>query len=196
MTGPEAVVYLVRHGRTALNEAGVLRGWLDPPLDETGEAEAARLGDGLAPAGLAAVVTSPLRRARQTATAIAHAAGVRLEVDDRLVDRDYGEWAGTAASDLTRRFGSVDAAPGVENSDHLTKRAVMAVTDAADRWAPAAVAVVAHDAVNRAVLSSLVPGVGGPDGVAQRTGCWNRLEHNRGRWSASIVDALPDDRRP
>ncbi|MGH2843820.1 MAG: histidine phosphatase family protein, partial [Solirubrobacteraceae bacterium] len=43
----EAVVtvFLVRHGRTALNAAGVLRGHLDPPLDDVGVEEAGRLGE-------------------------------------------------------------------------------------------------------------------------------------------------------
>ncbi|MHB8465132.1 MAG: histidine phosphatase family protein [Acidimicrobiales bacterium] len=193
MTAPDAVVYLVRHGRTALNAAGVLRGRLDPPLDEFGEAEAARLATTLASAGLAAVETSPLGRAHQTAAAIAGAAGVPLEVDDRLIDRDYGQWAGAPAGDLVARFGSVDAAPGVEGREALTKRAVLALTDSANRWAPLPVAFVAHDAVNRAVLSFLVPSVGEPDGIPQRTGCWNRLDRNSGHWSAPIVDARPDD---
>ena len=195
MTAPDAVVYLVRHGRTALNAASLLRGRLDPPLDDVGEQEAARAGAALAAVGLMTVATSPLQRAHQTAAAIARATGVPLEVDDRLVDRDYGEWAGTAAEDLARRFGSVDAAPGVEDRAELTRRAVAAVTDAVDPWAPAPVAVVAHDAVNRAVLSHLVPAVGAPDGVPQRTGCWNRLERTGGHWSAPIIDALPDGDR-
>src|SRR4029077_11914487 len=60
-------VYLVRHGQTPLNESGVLRGLADRALDETGCAQAERLADALGPRGLAAVIASPLLRARQTA---------------------------------------------------------------------------------------------------------------------------------
>jgi hypothetical protein len=70
-----AVVYLVRHGRTALNAGGLLRGRSDPALDEVGCGEAAALGGLLRDVELAGVVTSPLLRARQTAEAIAVASG-------------------------------------------------------------------------------------------------------------------------
>jgi broad specificity phosphatase PhoE len=65
-----AVVYLVRHGRTELNAAGLLRGRLDPPLDDMGEREAAALGQQFARVTIAAIVSSPLERGRQTAEAI------------------------------------------------------------------------------------------------------------------------------
>ncbi|MBO0747342.1 MAG: histidine phosphatase family protein, partial [Acidimicrobiaceae bacterium] len=55
-------LYLARHGRTPLNAAGVLRGRLDPPLDEEGRAEAARLGSALGGVGVRLVVASPLQR--------------------------------------------------------------------------------------------------------------------------------------
>src|SRR6266511_4128686 len=65
------VVYLVRHGRTPLNAAGLLRGRLDPPLDDTGAQEAAALGRVFQGVTAASVFSSPLVRARQTAAAIA-----------------------------------------------------------------------------------------------------------------------------
>lgn len=52
-------VLLVRHGRTALNVAGQLRGHLDPPLDATGQAEARDLAADLAGRGPVRILTSP-----------------------------------------------------------------------------------------------------------------------------------------
>jgi broad specificity phosphatase PhoE len=68
-TGPAdcTLVYLVRHGQTPLNESGVLRGLLDPPLDEAGHLQAGRLGAVLGPQMPSVIATSPLLRARQTA---------------------------------------------------------------------------------------------------------------------------------
>jgi broad specificity phosphatase PhoE len=80
------VVYLVRHGQTPLNESGVLRGLADPALDETGRGQAARLGAALGPRGLAAVFSSPLVRARQTAQPVAERAGLDVAVDQCLLD--------------------------------------------------------------------------------------------------------------
>ena len=63
-------VILVRHGRTALNAADLLRGRLDPELDDVGLDEVAALAEVLAPREPARIVCSPLHRAVQTASAI------------------------------------------------------------------------------------------------------------------------------
>ena len=197
MTQPDAVIYLVRHGRTALNAAGVLRGRLDPPLDGVGIGEATALAKLFGAVPLTAVVTSPLLRARQTAAAIAEMTGATLALEEGLLDRDYGPCAGLTSDDVVARFGSVEAPPGVEPVDVVVARAVAAVRALARVWAPGPVAVVAHDAVNRHLLGHLVPELGDPDAIGQRTGCWNRLEFRSSRWAAPVVDAVCDDgRRP
>ncbi len=89
-------VFLVRHGETALNAAGVLRGQLDVPLNATGEAEATALSEVFRGVPLSTVVSSPLRRAVDTARPVAAASGAHFTIDDRLSDRFYGEWAGHA----------------------------------------------------------------------------------------------------
>jgi broad specificity phosphatase PhoE len=188
---PDAVVVLVRHGRTSLNAAGSLRGRLDPPLDDVGEIEAVALGEALAGVGFDTVVTSPLTRARQTAQAIAGVSGARLEVDPDLVDRDYGPWTGSPAADVTRRFGSIEAAPDIEPAELFVSRCAAAVTAAAGRAGRIPLVVVAHDAVNRAVLQHLVPALGDGAGLSQRTGCWNRLERRGDVWWAPVIDAVP-----
>jgi len=197
VTLPDVVVYLVRHGRTPLNAEGILRGRLDPPLDDAGRAEAAVLGDLFVDVPLAAVVTSPLSRARETAQPIAAATGAPLEVDPALTDRDYGPWAGTRQDEVEGRFGSLDAAPGIEPAAVFAARVADALNRLADRWAPGPIAVVAHVAVNRYALARLVPGLGSPVDIPQHTGCWNRLVRANGSWSAPIVDGIPSDgRRP
>lgn len=186
-----AVVFLLRHGRTTLNADGRLRGRLDPALDDVGLAEAAALGRVFAHLGVATVVSSPLARAVQTAEHVAAACGLRVDVDDRLADRDYGEWAGARPDALVRSFGSVDAAPGVEPPGNLTARATAAVAAHAPQRGERPTVLVAHDVVNRAILAALVPSLGPAAGISQRTGCWNRLELVDGQWSAPIVDARP-----
>src|ERR1700761_1989610 len=89
------VVYLARHGQTPMNEAHVLRGLADPPLDDIGREQARRLGAALGPRGLSGVVASPLLRARQTARPAADRAGLDVMADWCLLDRDYGQWTGT-----------------------------------------------------------------------------------------------------
>jgi broad specificity phosphatase PhoE len=65
-------VYLARHGRTALNAEGWLRGLRDPPLDEVGIAEACRLADALAVQSPVAVVSSPFAASDRDRTGNRH----------------------------------------------------------------------------------------------------------------------------
>ena len=104
-------VYLARHGRTALNAAGLLRGRLDEPLDEVGWVEAASLSELFAGIMLQEIVCSPLIRARDTALAISAARGVEVKIVQEFVDRDYGPWSGKPREHVERRYGSVDGAP-------------------------------------------------------------------------------------
>ncbi len=157
MTEPPAVL-LIRHGRTELNAAGRLRGLLDPPLDDVGRTQVDRLAARLAPmitSGKAAkVLTSPLRRAVQTAQAVADRTGLPVEVDQRLTDRDYGEWAGQPPDEVARRWGSVDDAPGVEPREKVRARVCSLLHEPANG---ALVVLVSHDAVLHAALESLDP---------------------------------------
>jgi broad specificity phosphatase PhoE len=192
----ERVLYLVRHGRTELNRAGVLRGRLDLPLDDVGTREAAAVAEVFAAVPLDAVVASPLARAHATAGMIAAGRSTAVAVDDALTDRDYGPWAGTARERVEALHGSVDAAPGVELREAFERRVVAAATAHAARHHR--VLIVAHDAVNRALLAHLCADLPGPaDALPQPTGCWNRLDARAGGWTASIVGAVPGDgRRP
>ncbi len=188
------LLYLVRHGRTALNAAGELRGHLDVPLDDVGEHEATSLAELFAPVPLAIVFTSPSRRARQTAERIADACGAACVIDERLIDRDYGNWAGTARTTVEQRFGTLDAAPGVEPVAAVRARTMTAVNDVTAAQAGRSVMFVAHDAVNRVVLSTLVPALGSGEDIPQSTGCWNRLRRSD-RWTAEVISADPNDGR-
>jgi broad specificity phosphatase PhoE len=188
-----ARLFVVRHGQTALNNQGALRGHLEVPLDAVGEGEAESLGGLFERVDAEAVVSSPLLRAQQTAAAIAARAMIDVVTDPDLIDRDYGRWAGTPRDEVERAFGSLGAAPGVEPVEQLIRR----VTVALERWAEQAasrpVILVAHDAVNRHALARLVPDLGAADDIPQRTGCWNRLDRHPWEWSAPIVDAVPHD---
>lgn len=184
-------VYLARHGQTPLNESDVLRGLADPALDDIGRQQARRLGAALGPANPAAVIASPLRRARQTAQPVAERAGLQVVTDQRLLDRDYGRWTGTSRESVIERFGSVDDAPGVEPRSAVRDRAIAGLTDIARHNRGGTVVVVSHDAVNRQVLVAFDPALGDPDTVPQDNGCFNFLELRDGRWTVLSINELP-----
>ena len=88
------MLIVVRHGRTEANRDKRLLGRLDVGLDELGRAQAAALAAHVGPVDR--VVSSPLRRTRETAAAW----GVPVESDDRWIELDYGALDGTAMADL------------------------------------------------------------------------------------------------
>ena len=86
------MLVVVRHGRTEANATGLLLGRHDPPLDDTGRAQAVALAAAVGEPDR--VVASPLLRARETAAAF----GRDVEVDERWIELDYGAWDGRPIS--------------------------------------------------------------------------------------------------
>lgn len=150
-------VYLVRHGQTGLNRTGYIRGHANPPLDTHGEDQAHEVGLVLARVRPVKIASSPLARAVQTAGAVAEAAHLVTSVDQRLIDRDFGQWTGFLEAKVAALWGTAASAPGVETDDSIVQRAMPALEDAADAAEAGPVVLVTHDAVIRALLVSLSP---------------------------------------
>ena len=160
---------LVRHGRTSANVSGVLAGRTPGVrLDETGTTQAEKAAARLAAVPLAAVVSSPLERCRQTARAIARAqAGdVRVATDRGLTECDYGDWQGRPLKDLAKEplWKTVQAQPsaahfpGGESMAAMQARVVDAVrrrdAEIEREHGPGAVWVaVSHGDLVKAVLA-------------------------------------------
>jgi broad specificity phosphatase PhoE len=94
------MISFVRHGETALNRDGRLQGRVDSELSDKGLEQAARLASRFKATAVTRLIASPLLRARQTAAAIAEVCGVAVEIDERLVELDYGEWDGRALAEM------------------------------------------------------------------------------------------------
>ncbi len=116
--GRPAITVLLRHGETPLSPERRFAGRGDIPLTETGlrqaRAAAARLA---AQARIGAIVSSPLRRARLTAEAVAAETGLPVAFDGAWSETDFGEWEGLSYAEATRRWPGEMAAwqadPGV-----------------------------------------------------------------------------------
>lgn len=138
------MLILVRHGRTAANAAGLLQGRKDNPLDDVGELQAAAVGAAVGPVDL--VVSSPLRRARQTAAAF----GAEVRIDDRFVELDYGEWEARPVADVAAeswvawRDDPDFRPPGGETLRELGRRVRQGLDDLAPEAAERRIAVVCH----------------------------------------------------
>ena len=133
-----STVILLRHGRTTANTGGVLAGWTPGvQLDETGQTQVRAVAQRLEKVPLAAVVTSPLERCVQTATAVLEGRDVPLRTDDRLGEAHYGDWTGRPIKELAKdplwkvvqQHPSAAVFPGPEGEGlaHTQARAVAAV---------------------------------------------------------------------
>ncbi|WP_308252297.1 bifunctional RNase H/acid phosphatase [Pseudonocardia sp. KRD291] len=100
---------LLRHGQTELSVHRRYSGHGDPELTELGQAQAAAAARALAErftaedVEVAAILTSPLRRARQTAAALAETTAAPLQVRDRLIETDFGGWEGLTFAEARDR---------------------------------------------------------------------------------------------
>ena len=95
---------LVRHAETDWNRERRYQGWTDTDLSETGRAQAEAVGRFLARQPLAAVWSSPLRRARDTALAIADAQGLVVKESPAFIEMGFGEWEGLTTTEVGERF--------------------------------------------------------------------------------------------
>jgi probable phosphomutase (TIGR03848 family) len=164
-----ATVILVRHGRTTANTSGVLAGRsAGVLLDELGTEQAARTAERLAELPLAAIVTSPLERCRQTAAAVAarQQGTVKVVREKGIVEVDYGAWTGRELKTLAKEQlwkvvqGHPAGAtfPEGESMAAMSARSVAAVRrwDAAvetEHGAEATWVAVSHGDVIKAVLA-------------------------------------------
>ncbi|WP_045880046.1 histidine phosphatase family protein [Pseudofrankia sp. DC12] len=97
---------LLRHGRTGWNDSGRFQGQADPPLDEVGRAQAARVAPVIAAMRPDLVVSSDLIRCRATAELI----GLPYRSDARLREIDLGRWSGLNSEEASRLYPEEDAA--------------------------------------------------------------------------------------
>ena len=162
-------VILVRHGRSTANTAGVLAGRVTGVhLDEAGVKQAEAVGDRLAGVRLAAAVTSPLERCRETCKEITRrqATPLRASADKQLSECDYGEWQGRPLKDLAKEKlwktvqgqPSAAAFPGGESMRAMQDRAVAAIRRhdariAAEHGDDAVWVAVSHGDVIKSILA-------------------------------------------
>jgi len=118
------IIYLARHGETAWTISGQHTGRTDLPLTERGEQNARKLGERLRGLTFAKVWTSPLQRARRTCELAGF--GGRAEVDQDLLEWDYGQYEGLRSAEIKAKRPDWDlfrdGCPGGESPEQISAR--------------------------------------------------------------------------
>jgi broad specificity phosphatase PhoE len=153
-------VYLARHGQTAYNHERRFQGQLEVPLDRTGLAQAADLAQRAASHDFAALWSSTLLRARETAEIVAQRIGLPILQDARLMETDAGDWTDRPFAEIEAEtpelfagFATGDPAfafPGGESFVQQGERIAAALADVEAGTLPAL--VVCHGVVIRIAL--------------------------------------------
>lgn len=152
-------VLLVRHGESIWNAEGRWQGSADPPLSDTGRAQAAALADLIKHEGIDLIVASDLSRAIETAEIVGAMLGLpKPVIDGRLRERDVGEISGLTRAEIEERFpgllekwrtGELTKMPGGE--DDITPRVSAGLQAVADSPDGSVVLVVTHGGVIGAI---------------------------------------------
>jgi broad specificity phosphatase PhoE len=146
-------VYLIRHGETEWSLTGQHTGITDIPLTENGRMLAKRLQPVLARQDFVMVLTSPLKRARDTCKL--SGLGAAAQIDDDLVEWDYGEYEGLTSREIRDKAPGWllfnDGCPGGETPEQVRDRADRIIARA--RGAQGNVVLFAHGHLLRVVAA-------------------------------------------
>jgi broad specificity phosphatase PhoE len=165
----QSTLYLVRHGATDANlrRPYVLQGrGIDLPLNPTGAQQAERVAALLAQNSVSAVYSSPMRRALETARAIAARCRVDVVVHDELIECNVGRWEGLRWDGIREQFPeeceNFQRDPsrfpylGGETYSDVARRAVPVLERLLERHRGEEFAVVAHNIVNRVSVATFL----------------------------------------
>lgn len=183
-------IIAVRHGETAWNVDTRLQGHLDIELNDKGRWQARRVAQALAQEPVAAVYSSDLSRAWQTAEHIAGGHGLAVQPEPRLRERAFGHFEGRTFSDIEKelpdqaerwRKRDPEFAPagGGENLLQFRERVTDAVADLSARHPGELVVLVAHGGV----MDLLYRAATGQELQAPRTWLLGNAHINRMLWT-------------
>ena len=204
---------MLRHGQTEYNATRRMQGQLDTDLSELGRRQALAVAEVIARFDPLAVVSSDLRRAYDTATALGDRIGLPVEIDTRLRETHLGEWQGLTHTEVDAvapgarsewRADATWAPPGGENRVDVARRSTAVVGELLDKyenWGDRPIVLVAHGGLISALTAALLdlpldrwPVLGGlgNTGWVQLSGYGEVPSWRLDVWNASATVA-PDD---
>jgi len=162
-------IYIIRHGQTDLNKKHVLQSRIDAPLNDDGIMQAEDAGERLRSDGIFfdMIFSSPLKRAVQTARIIA-GDDVPLQIDDRLLEMDYGPYEGVDLTspppEITLFFSDFvnnPAPEGMETLDSVVERAGQFLEHLKNGAPGGSILISTHAIMMKGLLEYLTPDSGG-----------------------------------
>lgn len=194
----ERRIVLLRHGRTEWNASRRYQGQADPPLDEVGEAQAIEAAALVAAMRPDLLISSDLRRARQTAAKVASLTGLSLTLDVRLRERHLGHWQGLTREEVASRYpdefaewlaGRDVTRRGGESRPEVAERACQLVSELPT---VGLVVLVSHGATVMCLSAALLGLPQTPSILGPLANChWSELRDSGTGWTLRAHNAGP-----
>lgn len=184
-------VCLVRHGETDWNKESRLQGQEDIPLNDTGRKQAKEAGLHLKEMEWDVFITSPLSRAKETATIISEQLdeSIRLVEMDHFKERAFGEGSGLTFEEIRTLYPNRDY-KGQEEWNPFQKRIFDGLHDIQKHYKDQKVLLVAHGAVINAILSVLSEGEIGSGKTKLMNACISNIEHLNEMWQINTYNDI------
>lgn len=159
-------LYLVRHGETVYNKKGIYYGWTDCSLSSIGVEQSEELAEELRDIVFDVIVSSPLKRAMDTAKIIAGSSAPAIVSDRRLMELNFGDWEGKHYQDIEENYPrewerwqndwKQTAPPAGECYQDLFCRVKSSLQDILSKYQGKTVLIVSHNGCLRIIMSHLL----------------------------------------
>lgn len=185
-------ICIVRHGETDWNSSGRLQGREDIELNDLGRKQAIQIAEYFQDEPWDVVVSSPLKRAYETAQIIAASLKIpTVHVVDELKERDYGSASGLLPEERRIRFPY--GIPDSEEFEHLRQRAMRGFSKVTNEFRGKRIIAVSHGGLINSILYSLSNGEFGSFKTRLKNGCINKISLKEDNWSVEFYNKTADE---
>ncbi|MCJ7842419.1 histidine phosphatase family protein [Lederbergia sp. NSJ-179] len=174
-------ICLVRHGETDWNAAGKLQGRTDIPLNATGKQQARECGQYFARSHWDRIVTSPMKRAKQTAEIINMSLQLPIIEMAEFVERSFGDAEGMTKEERLASFPDGDI-PNQEDRTSFNRRVIEGIQRVHEEYPNQKIILVAHGAVINAILTNFSNGKIGSGKSKLFNACISNLHLRENQW--------------
>ena len=190
---PVTTICMIRHGETDWNSLGKLQGREDIELNDLGREQALETARYFEKGEWDVVISSPLKRALETARIIANRLSIpTVHVVDEMMERSYGSASGLLPEERRKRFPT-GIIPDQEEFEQLRERAMVGLNKIAGDFPGQKIIVVSHGGLTNSILYSLSCGEFGSFKTRLKNGCINKLRLQNNSWSVDFYNKTAEE---
>jgi uncharacterized phosphatase len=183
---------LFRHGQTDWNINFLLQGVTDIPMNKTGIEQVRTAARAISKDDWDIILTSPLGRARETASIIAEQLGFdEIQQHELLIERSFGEAEGLAYEQWKEKYSNLDEIPGGESRTDLIARSSLLLDSFLSTHPGKRILAISHGALIRTVLSITSENELPREGERLGNASLNIVSHLDTTWTVTKYDLEP-----